>query len=190
MATPLGNAIQFFKDFGLFDIVLPFLLVFTLVFAILEKTRILGTEADEKTAKKNLNSMVAFVIGLLVVVSNKVVGAINSALPNVILLLVIFIAFLLLVGTFWKSGEKDFITDHPNLYKFFVFVTLISVILIFLGAIKAANGKSWLDYGWSYVSANWGGAVVSSFIIFGVLILTMWFITRSKPSGTGSGGHS
>ncbi|HLC56000.1 MAG TPA: hypothetical protein VJJ23_02075 [Candidatus Nanoarchaeia archaeon] len=186
MATPLGNAIQFFKDFGLFDIVLPFLLVFTLVFAILEKTRILGTESDEKTPKKNLNSMVGFVIGLLVVVSNKVVTAINHALPNVILLLTIFIAFLLLVGTFWKSGEKDFVKDHKSLYRFFIFVTLISVILIFLGAIRADTGQSWLDLGWDYVTANWGGAVVSSFIIFGVLILTMWFITKPKSSGSKS----
>ena len=40
MVTPLGRAVEFFRDFGLFDIVLPFLLVFAIVFAVLEKTRI------------------------------------------------------------------------------------------------------------------------------------------------------
>ena len=44
MASTLQNAIEFFKAFGLFDIVLPFLLVFTIIYAILEKTRILGHE--------------------------------------------------------------------------------------------------------------------------------------------------
>ena len=144
-------------------------------------------EDDKKTPKKNLNSMVAFVIGLLVVVSNKVVTAINSALPNVILLLVVFIAFLLLVGAFWKTEEKGFEERHKNLYQFFVFVTLISIILIFLGAIKTDSGKSWLDYGWQYVAANWGGAVVSSFIILGVMIGAMIFITsgsRKPHEGT------
>ena len=68
MASTLNNAIQFFRDFGLFDVVLPFLLVFTIMFAILEKTKILGTEDKEgHVSKKNLNSMVSFVVAMLVV---------------------------------------------------------------------------------------------------------------------------
>ena len=92
MVSPLGKAIQFFQDFGLFDIVLPFLLVFTIVYAILDKTRLLGTiktEKDQEIPNKNLNSMVAFVIGLLVVATANVVRAINESLPNIILLLVL-----------------------------------------------------------------------------------------------------
>jgi len=85
----LQNAINFFRDFGLFDVVLPFLLVFAIVFAILEKTRILGNEGsgDKAVPKHSLNSTVAFVVALLVVATNKVVTAINAALPNVVLLL-------------------------------------------------------------------------------------------------------
>ena len=99
MASPLANAIEFLQKFGLFDIILPFLLVFTLVFAILEKTKILGVEdTEKKTPKKNLNSMVAFVTALLVVATNKVVTTINAALPNIILLLVVSFAFLLLLS--------------------------------------------------------------------------------------------
>ena len=93
MASPLQNAIEFFKNFGLFDVVLPFLLVFTIVFAILEKSRILGLEHN--LPKKNLNSMVAFVLALLVVATNRVVTALNLALPNIILMLVIVVSFLL-----------------------------------------------------------------------------------------------
>jgi len=37
----LGDALGFLTDFGLFDVILPFLLVFAVVFGILEKTRIL-----------------------------------------------------------------------------------------------------------------------------------------------------
>ena len=71
MATTLGSAMEFFQDFGLFDIVLPFLLIFAVVFAILEKTMILGSE-DGKP-KRNINSIVSFVIALLVVATNKIV---------------------------------------------------------------------------------------------------------------------
>ena len=101
MTTPLGQAVQFLKDFGLFDVVLPFLLVFSIVFAILEKTMILGSEkvGDKTIPKRTINTMVAFVVGMIVISMNEVVNAINEALPNVVLLLVILISFLMLVGT-------------------------------------------------------------------------------------------
>src|SRR3989338_8827869 len=61
------GVIGFFDKIGVYDIILPFLLVFTIVFAILEKTKILGLEKidGKETTKKNLNSMVAFVIAFL-----------------------------------------------------------------------------------------------------------------------------
>ena len=51
------GVISFLNTLGVYDIILPFLLVFTLVFAILEKTKVLGTEkvGDKTITKKNLN---------------------------------------------------------------------------------------------------------------------------------------
>ena len=113
MATALNPAIEFLRDFGLFDIILPFLLIFALIFAILEKTRVLGEEGGKP--KKNLNAIVAFVIGLLSIATANIVGIINEALPNIVLLLVVAISFLLLIGSFWSSGEFDFKKDLENL---------------------------------------------------------------------------
>jgi len=185
MASPLANAIEFLQKFGLFDIILPFLLVFTLVFAILEKTRILGVESDEKkTPKKNLNAMIAFVVGLLVVATNKIVTAINSALPNIVLLLVVLFAFLLLISIFHKSGELEFKDTHKGWYAFFVSILFIGVLLVFLGAIPLSENETWLSFGWSYVATNWEGSVVSSFILLGVVVFAIAFITAgSKKTG-------
>src|SRR5947207_1013398 len=109
MVSTLQNALSFLRDFGLFDVVLPFLLVFALVFALLEKTRILGSEKlksdGPEVPKRSLNSTVAFVVAMLVVATNKVVTAINTALPNVVLLIVLLVCFLMLVGMFYKEGE-------------------------------------------------------------------------------------
>ena len=62
------GVISFFGDIGLYDVVLPFLLVFTIVFAILEKTKVFGVEEIEgkKYTRKNLNAMASFVIAFLV----------------------------------------------------------------------------------------------------------------------------
>ena len=185
MVSPLANAIEFLKRFGLFDIVLPFLLVFTLVFAILEKTKILGAD-EKKLAKKNLNSMVAFVVALLVVATNKIVTTINTALPNIILLLVVVFAFLLLISIFHKSEELDFRSAHKGWYAFFVSALFVGVIFVFLGAIPTSDGRTWLGYGWAYVLENWGGSVVSSFVLLGIVLLAIVFITYSSKRTEGT----
>jgi len=188
MGSPLGNAIEFFREFGLFDIVLPFLLVFTIIFALLEKTHILGKEND-KTSKKNLNSMVAFVVALLVVATNKVVTAINSALPNIVLLIVVLVSFLMLMSVFAKTGELDFQERHKTWYKFFVALMVIGVFLVFLAAIPYKD-TTWLGYAWTYAMENWEGSVVSSFIILIIAVVAIGFVTKGKgdESSSSSGG--
>jgi len=183
--SPLANAIQFFQNFGLFDVVLPFLLVFTMVFAILEKTMILGKEGGKENAKprKNLNSMVAFVIALLSVASNQVVTALQVAIPNIVLLMVISISFLMLVGTFATTGEFDLSSKHKGYYAAFVAAMLIGVILIFLYAVKLKSGESWLEYAYTYVMNSWGGSVVSSILLLAVIVGAIIFITYNKKEG-------
>jgi hypothetical protein len=190
MASPLQNAIDFFREFGLFDIVLPFLLVFTLVFAILEKTRILGVEGEGKTAapKKNIDAMVAFVFALIVVATNKVVTTINAALPNVVLLIVIFVSFLLLVGVFAKTEEMDFRSKHRGYYNFFIFASLIAILLIFLGSITNSSGQSWLSFAWDYGANNFQGAVVSSIIFLAILLGAIAWVVRPAPTTEKKGG--
>ena len=87
MVSPLEGSLEFLEAFGFFNVVLPFLLVFTLIFAILEKTRILGTE-DGKS-RKNLNAMLSFVFALFVVATKEIVLAIRGSLPQVALILII-----------------------------------------------------------------------------------------------------
>jgi len=180
MATVLDPAIEFLRAFGLFDIILPFLLIFTLVFAILEKTRVLGEEGGKP--KKNLNAIVAFVIGLLVIATANIVRIINEALPNIILLLVISIAFLILLGSFWASGEFDFRREHKGWYTFFLVILFIAVIAIFLQAIKI-DGFGLLEIAFDFVVNNFGGSIVGALIILIVIILSIWFVVHEKQEG-------
>lgn len=131
--TILGAAVEFLESFGFFDVILPFLLVFTVVFGILEKTKIFGTY-DNKP-KKNINSMVAFVIAFFVVAAKQIVQAIQDALPMVALFLVAIICFLMLVGSF-ASSEKEFnfMDMFKNWQGYIAGIFVLAVILIFLNA--------------------------------------------------------
>ena len=65
MATSNYYLMDFFQSlerWGLTDIMLPFLLVFVLVFAVLEKTAVLGAD------KKNFNVIVALVLALATII--------------------------------------------------------------------------------------------------------------------------
>ena len=191
MASPLGKAVEFLGDFGFFDVVLPFLLTFTLTFAILEKTAILGkTKIDKETEipNKNLNAMVAFVFGLLVVATANVVRAINESIPNVILLVVISISFLILIGTFMKD-PMDFTNKTAPTYRWyltFMVLMFIGVILIFSNSIYfnyQGEEVSVLEYSLDYIFQNWSGAVFGSIIILIVIIAAIYMVVGGTEKG-------
>lgn len=181
MVSPLQNAVTFFKDFGLFDVVLPFLLVFSIMFAILEKTRILGTEKikGEEVTKRSLNTMVAFVIAMIVVATNKIVTAINETLPNVVFIIIAFVAFLLMIGVFFNTGEFNFAKSNPKAMIGFTIVSLILLVLIVLNSLKLDSGQSWLDWTTEYVVNNFSGPVVMSLVFLLVALFAVGFITKS-----------
>lgn len=74
------------------NVILPFLLVFVVLFAILEKVEILGKE------KKNTNIIVALVIALLFVGVQKAVGFTVAIIPLIAVLIMILLCFYLIFG--------------------------------------------------------------------------------------------
>lgn len=165
------GVIDFFNQIGIYDVVLPFLLVFTIIFAILEKTAIFGyADKENKVTKKNLNSMTAFVIAFLVVASSRLVAIINTTMSQIVLLALISISFLMLVGVFVSSGEKLPYYDQWTIL--FSVIIFIAIALIFLNAL------GWLDPIFTYIYNYWNGTVVGSIILMLVVIGFMFYITK------------
>ena len=171
------GVIGFFYELGIYDVVLPFLLVFTIVFAILEKTKILGMEEIEgrKYTKKNLDALVSFVVAFLVVASTKLVSIINKALANVVLLLLLAVFFLLLVGSFAKEGERDFLAGGWK--TIFMVIMFVGIIFIFLDALD------WLSPFWRFLTRHWETRWVASLILIIAVVLFIWYITKGEKAG-------
>ncbi len=193
MPSPLEIAVNFLKDFGFFDVVLPFLLVFTIVFAVLEKTMILGKEkvGGEDKPKKNIDAMVAFSIALFVVAASNVVAVLQQSLPMVTLVLIVIISFMLLMGSFMGTGEFSF-NNYKYTKYFLVLFLIIGISLIFLGAIESDNGDSWLRVIWDYVQENWfTGPAFSGIVFLGIIILVILYVLDAFPGGAeGQQGRS
>jgi hypothetical protein len=189
MATAFGNAIEFFKTLGVYEVVLPFILTFTIIYAILDKTKILGTEkiGKEEMPRRNLNSLVAFCIGLFVVASASIVSVINQAMGQIVLLVFISVFFLMSVGLFFKKDED--VSLHGGWRAGFMVATLVGILLIFANAIILKNGKSVLQFIYEQIAYNYNSNAVASLILVGFIILIMYFVVKEpKKSEEKKGG--
>lgn len=80
------------KEFGIFSVVVPFFLAFTLSYAILEKIKLLKNHKQ--------HAIVSVVIGLLTASSMQISSLINSFLEKVGFSLAVMVCILLILGIF------------------------------------------------------------------------------------------
>ncbi|MBC8500850.1 MAG: hypothetical protein ISS25_02230 [Nanoarchaeota archaeon] len=174
--TVLGGTIAFLNEIGVYDVILPFLLVFTIVFAILEKTKIFGVEkvGDQEVTRKNMNAMTAFVLAFFVIASSKLVALINTVASQAFLLVLLVILFLMLAGVLQKEGEYELMGGWK---KFFMAVVFIILVLIFLNAL------GWLQTGYEFLADYWNTEAVSAIILIILIILFMAWISKSPKEG-------
>lgn len=186
--TTLGGAVDFFKELGLFDVVLPFILVFALVFAILEKTMLLGKEKDE-TPKKNLNSLVALVLALLVLAVNTAINFINVFFTNAVLVIVASLGFLLVLGLFRGTEEFDFSKKHTNWYTAFVVLAFLGLLIVVLNSIEVSSGGSVLESIWDYLTENIGEGAITGVVVLVIVALVLIYATGGFARNQGGGGE-
>ncbi|MBW2982777.1 hypothetical protein KY327_00570 [Candidatus Woesearchaeota archaeon] len=188
MAGGFQGAIGFLEQLGVYDVVLPFLLVFTLVYAFLEKTRIFGTETyyffDDKKydkgyqgSRKNLNAMASFVISFFVVASSQLVAVINQALAHTVLLLILIFAFLLVAGSFHQQTDEGFFLQKPW-KNIFMIVTAVGIAFIFLNAL------GWLDVFWNWITSAGSSNAVASVVLIGFIAGFIALITKEPKKGS------
>ncbi len=154
------------------EAVLPFILVFTIVFAILQKSEVLGKD------KKQIDSMVALVVGMITITVARAVGIINQLLPFLAVSIVIILVLLILVALFNKKDDgKD-----TDLWKFLksaiVIISFIAVIvaaLVFTGA-------------WSYLASKFtepGSNLVTNIVFIAIIVggfLIVFFGDKPKEN--------
>lgn len=163
-----------FQDFigslervGFVDVLLPFLLVFTLIFAILEKTKILGE------GKRNMNVGIALIFALIVVIPHITgnfpagydpVQIINAALPSVSLVIIAIVSLMILVGVFAHDRLLWGMTA-PG------WIGLVSIVII---AFIFGSAAGWWQVGFlDWLDSIFGSdviAVIIMILVFGVII--------------------
>ena len=188
-STPFREVIDFFNQIGLFDVVLPFLLVFTIVFAIFEKTKVLGTEKVEghEYSKKNLNAIASFVIAFLVIAAKELVAIINETVAKAVIVLFFSVLFLLLIGSFHKEVEPMYLKGGWKIA--FEIIVFLAITGIFLDSIKTSDGRTWLQRLGDFTGSG-NDTLAGALVLLAIIVLfIVYAVKEPKKEGTGNSGH-
>jgi hypothetical protein len=166
--TDFVDLFRMLESYGLTDALLPFLLIFTIMFAMLQKTKILGA------GKKNYNVMVALCISALAVIPHitgsypagyDMVAILNSALPSVSLVVIAVVMALLLIGL--MGGEAMWMGG--SLSGGIALIAFLGIIYIF----GAAAG--W----WNNIAFQWWDQdIITLVVVILVFAIVIWYITK------------
>jgi hypothetical protein len=174
MAFEMQRVVYMLESYGFTDVLLPFFLIFTILFATLSYSKMFGD-------KKQINIMISLIISLLVVIPHvthsypaqlDVVNIINQAIPQVMILVVAIVMFMVLVGMFGKK-----LAVGP-LFGLIVVLSLVVLFYIFGGAagwIQTTGIDSWLTDDLKML--------VVIIIVFGLVIALLTGGLGAKPAG-------
>lgn len=131
----------------------PFFLVFFVVFAVLEKTQVLGDK------NKQIDALVAFVVGLIVVA----VASPTAVISNMVLFLSVALIVLFVVLLLWGfaiGGKADLNLGEKTWVKYLAGLVILVLSLVALiwasgfqggvsGFFGAVFGQSWSEAFWT-----------------------------------------
>ncbi|MBW2997514.1 hypothetical protein KY349_04205 [Candidatus Woesearchaeota archaeon] len=168
---------------GLSDVILPFILVFTIVFAIMQRVKPLGSEEGRN---KPFNVVISLVMALAVVIPHvlgyypadaDIVNIINNALPQVSIVLVAILMVLLIVGLF--GGRAEWGGKLSGWVAFFAFIIVIYIF-----------GRA---AGWFYYLPNWlywldNPDTQAMLIVVAIFAIIIWYITKEPKKDNAETG--
>lgn len=129
-----------FLDIGLlehFSVIFPILLVFVILFAILEKSGIFGEN-------KGLHALISLSVALMMLFVPGVVQVITIMAPWFVLIFLLIIFFLFLLLAF--GTKVDAIVEQASHWGTPHWFLLVLGLVIFLGALGSVYGGSMLPY--------------------------------------------
>lgn len=119
------------------ETILPFLLVFTIVFAVLQKSKILGE------GKRQIDAIVGLVVGLLVISFGQATGVIIQLTYFLAVALVIILVLMILLGSFTREGK--FFEWMPKGLKWILSTIVIIAVVIAVLVVTDVWGRLY-DY--------------------------------------------
>lgn len=175
MAYYFNNIFRMLDTPILMDFLLPFFLIFSVLFASLQKIKIFK--------EKKVNVLLSLVISLLVVIphitnryppGSDVVEIMMNAIPQVAVLIIALIMLFIILGLFF--GEKKF--GGSSIGGWVSIIAIVAILWIF------GSSAGWWS-GWRSIERFFGEDIISLAIIIIVFALIIRFITSDPDKEPG-----
>ena len=169
----LGNMLFSWEQAGVFSYALPFLLIFAMLFAILEKTSLFGKN-------KPINVILSVSIALMALQFNFVSYFFAEIFPRMGVLLSIILVGMILMGLFFKFEDEK--GKSTLTAKIFGGIVVLGIIIIVYQSFSGQFGFGWglgSAWGLTFWFQQFGSAILGAIVIVGLLI---WAIVASKPA--------
>lgn len=156
------------------ETILPFLLVFTLIFAILEKTKILGD------GKRQIDAIVALVIGLIFVAFGTATDIVVRMIPILGIALVVILVFMILLGSLFQPGQFKIEGWLKIVIGVLIAIVVAATVLILTGG---------LDFIINFIYGDNTGILINGFliaVIIGAILLVVFGGKGNSGSSSGS----
>ena len=149
--------------------VYPFLLIFFIVFAVLEKTKVLGEN------KRQINALISFVIGLIFV------GAVfpKIIVGNLVLFLTIALVIMFVVLLLWNfavGGEKGFEMSKGLKTALMIIIGVAVLIAVFWASGVNAGFFDFL------FRSDWSNSLWTNLLFIVVIAIALAFAIGKKSS--------
>lgn len=163
--TDIGTILQDWEYMGVFEYVLPFVLVFAVIFGILHKSKIIGDQ-------RGINMVIALAIAGLAITSIEFRSFFRVIFPSAGVGVAILLVGMIMVGLFIKLDDQG--VKWPR-YVFYGIGMLIAVIITFsaLSSYEVISSSSW-----------WWQEYTPSLIVGAVLVGLVLLVVLSVNKGT------
>jgi uncharacterized membrane protein len=180
--APFEKIFSLLADFGLFRVILPFLLIFVIFYAIITKTKVLGGPDDSWV--KPSAAVIGLVAGFFVVAYTPVVSALYSIIPQAGFILVVLVLMLMVLGMVGVKVTENFSDKMTPIAG----IIVIIVVIIFMTMVGMSVGPSIPSlYGFSQfmmgaialdLPADTMAMLVATIVLLCIIGGVLYFVTK------------
>jgi hypothetical protein len=155
---------------------LPFLLIFFIVFGILEKTKLFGGD------KKQLNALIAFVVGLILVAATSP----TLTITNLVLFLTVAIVVLFVALLLWGfvTGEEGLKFEKiPKPLKWFIGIAIVVAVAVALLWALGVEGTIFGEASDFLFKNDWSKDFWTNLSFVVVIIVALVLVLRKSKEG-------
>ena len=157
-----NNFLYRLENLGFFDFILPFILIFAVIFGVLSYAKIFGDN-------KGIHSLIALVLGLMAIRFPLYTEFLNVISEKLAIGVVILLGVIILIGLFT--------TKQSNAAWGWILIT-VAVIILFVISFQTANYFGYPD---SYTEDDLVGGLIAIAVVIGLIVVVI--VSSGKDKG-------